>query len=237
MKVIIALSGGMDSAVLLAHLLRAESEVQAVHFNYGSRHGFQEEQHAVKIAEYYGINLLMFNLGKVFQEFKSALLSNCGQEALPLGHYTDASMKKTVVPGRNTIFASILLGLAQSTGYDAVALANHAGDALVYPDCRLDWVDAMHKVFRLASEESVILLSPFVIMTKANIVSYGTKLNVNFELTRSCYSGGPYSCGKCGTCVARLEAFKLNGLTDPVKYVKEEYGKDKLEGTGTMPSV
>ena len=227
-KTLISLSGGMDSAVLLADSvpafdgnLEGVSEVAAVRFYYGSRHGKMEYKAASLLAKFYGVKLYNFNLKGIFDKFHSHLLK--GPLPLPLGHYSDENMKLTVVPGRNTIFASILLGLAQSQGYNQIALANHAGDANTYPDCRPGWFHAMDDVTAIASEGSVEMLSPFLYLEKYEIVSIGHKLQVPFELTYSCYSGQPEPCWQCGSCTSRIEAFERAGVEDPAYKKKNNH--------------
>jgi 7-cyano-7-deazaguanine synthase len=159
------------------------------------------------------------DISTIMAHFSSNLLAKYNQ-SIPEGYYTDASMEKTVVPSRNLIFASIMAGIAESIGVKQVALGVHAGDHPIYPDCRPEFVQALNETIQLSSGGKVEVLTPFVGITKADILSLGYKLPVPvpYHLTRSCYKNQPISCGKCGTCQERLEAFSIIGRKDPIQY-------------------
>lgn len=154
-------------------------------------------------------------------DFSSNLLLACGQE-IPEGPYQEESMKKTIVPGRNLIFAAIMAGLAESVGASAIALAVHSGDHAIYPDCRPEFIKALDSVIYLSSSRKVEVIAPFLNQDKADILRVGIRLQVPYNLTRSCYKNQDTSCGKCGTCIERLEAFQKIGIQDPIKYQGKE---------------
>lgn len=216
MKAIVSLSGGMDSATVLAEALTKTSQVQAVGFAYGSKHGKWENEAAKKIANYYSIEFTLVDLTAVMNGFKSALLLS--GDAIPEGHYEAESMKQTVVPGRNSIFASILLGIAQSNDADQIWLGIHAGDRAIYPDCRSEWFYAMWSVAMHASEGKVSLHAPFLNTDKVGILKRGFDLGVPYQLTRTCYTSDEIACGRCGSCNERRDAFQRLGVTDPIAY-------------------
>lgn len=218
MKALVVLSGGMDSAVALAKTACFNTQVEAVHFQYGSKHNGRELPAARSLARYYNTKLTVIRLPFVGNLFKSDLLNSGGE--IPEGHYEDLSMKRTVVPFRNGIMLSIAAGLAESVGAKTVVLGNHAGDHAIYPDCRNDFVSAMSKAIGLGTYAQIKLKCPFVSMSKADIAKLGDEYLVPFDLTWSCYKGGKKHCGKCGTCVERIEAFHLAGVEDPVEYLK-----------------
>lgn len=227
MKVLLSLSGGLDSTCLLAHLVKQGAQVETVSFNYGSKHNASEINAAQRIAERYQVSHTVIDLRHAMAGFKSDLLQTGGP--IPHGHYEHESMRRTVVPGRNLIFASILIGLAESRGLEYVALGVHQGDHYIYPDCRPDFVNALAYTSKLATEGKVDILAPFLTHTKADIVAVGHTLNVPFELTRTCYEGGmDVACGKCGSCTERLEAFASNGLTDPILYLTDTYPRQNV---------
>jgi len=219
MKIVLSLSGGMDSAALLGTLLGTGHEVFAVSFFYGSKHNQYELEAARKLADRYGIKRQSMDISGIFAGFKSALLKE-DSRSIPEGHYEDRTMVQTVVPGRNMIFSAILAGLAQSFEYDAVALGIHAGDHVIYPDCRPVFKESMDLAIKTASEYSVSLYAPFLGMNKGDIVKVGMEHKVPFELTRTCYKDQSLSCGKCGSCTERLLAFAENGLIDPIQYAE-----------------
>ncbi len=218
-SVIVLLSGGLDSTVLLYKLKADGYRVQALSADYGQRHR-KELDYAKEICEYTHTKHYIADLNAV----KFCLLGGSQTDLsvpVPKGHYADESMKATVVPNRNMIMLSLATGLAISTKADAVAYAAHAGDHAVYPDCRPEFMTAMHTAMRLADYSPIQLLAPFATITKADIVKMGSWLNVPFEKTWSCYSGRELHDGTCGTCFERHEAFELAGVTDPTVYEKE----------------
>ena len=385
MKIVQALSGGLDSETVLSYLINQGHEVHCLNFTYGSKHNKYECESAKQIAKYYNVPYRLIDLTKAFVGFKSNLLQSGG--AIPEGHYEADNMSLTVVPGRNTIFSAILMGYAESIDGDGIALGVHLGDhcipaseyittsrgkismeslkegdlALsqnkdtgkisfkpviekvnngfrkdiyqiitkggrtarltsnhkvhqiirsnynhhkgwdktcietplnqlkpddwvltpitkevlessnsneiinsfkygdaeiiqikeivksdpeivyditvednhnffvgtgsgilvsnsVYPDCRKEYIKALDTLVYLASNRKVEVLTPFINTDKAGIVKEGLKLKVPYELSRTCYKDQPLSCGLCGSCNERLEAFALNNVKDPIKY-------------------
>jgi 7-cyano-7-deazaguanine synthase len=190
----------------------------AVSFLYPSKHNYYELQSAKAITEYFSVDHKTVDLTPIFVHMSSNLLSSGGP--IPEGYYTEDSMKQTVVPGRNTIFLAVLLGIAQTEGADQIAIAAHAGDHTIYPDCRLGFLQAIARAISLASEEKVRLIYPFVSKTKADILKIGYSVDSNFPylLTRTCYKDQEKACGVCGACVERLEAFATIGREDPIHY-------------------
>jgi len=219
MKAIVSLSGGIDSATVLADLLSRGYEVETVGFTYGSKHNTYENDMAVALAEHYGVPFTLINLEQVMSDFKSALLLSGGP--IPEGHYEDESMSQTVVPGRNMIFISILAGLAESREADLVAVGIHSGDHAIYPDCRPRFFSFMKEAVEAATDNKVSLTAPFLDKDKAAVIRWGIQLGVPYHLTRTCYKCQPVACGKCGSCVERLESFAANNYTDPLEYQKQ----------------
>lgn len=217
MKTLIVLSGGMDSTTALAWSLdQGHDVVGAVNFQYGSKQNQREAKSVQQITEHYHIPLYSINLSFMNDLFKSDMLQS--GDAIPEGHYTEASMKKTVVPFRNGVMLSIAAGLAESIGANAIILGNHAGDHLTYADCRETFIKPMAEAIYMGTDTHIKLLSPFCNKNKSEIITLGQQLNVPFNLTYSCYKGEDLSCGKCGTCHARNEAFINAGFTDPLEY-------------------
>ncbi len=217
MRSILLYSGGLDSTTLLFDLRAAGHEVRCLAVNYGQRHG-RELQAARAIAERLHVPFRVADLASIQPLLAGSALT--GDVDVPHGHYTDESMKLTVVPNRNMIMLSIAIGWAVSLKFDAVAYAAHAGDHAIYPDCRPEFVAAMEQAASLADWHRVRIERPFMHLTKADIVSRGAELGVPFELTWSCYEGGQVHCGRCGTCVERREAFAAAGVADPTRYAE-----------------
>tara|TARA_R110002096_G_scaffold16898_5_gene57818 strand:- start:20083 stop:20739 length:657 start_codon:yes stop_codon:yes gene_type:complete len=218
MKVVAIFSGGMDSSTMLYQLLSKGHEVKAIGFDYGQRHAVELDA-AKAIATKAGVayeTVDLRSLGPVIAGQSSQVNPDI---EVPDGHYTEESMKATVVPNRNMIMLSVAVAHAISIDFDAIAYGAHAGDHTIYPDCRTEFVDAMKTVIGLCDWKQVQLLTPFVDVSKSEIAKIGLELKVPFEMTWSCYKGGTTHCGTCGTCVERREAFELAGFTDPTSYL------------------
>lgn len=208
-------SGGVDSTVLLAHLLAEGREVHCLSVDYGQRHR-RELEAARAICAHYGVDHRLADLRALAPLFGSNALT--GGVKVPEGHYEEESMKATVVPNRNMLLISVATAWAVSLKAESVAYGAHGGDHAIYPDCRPEFAEALDRAVRLADWHEVRLERPFVKMDKAAIVRRGAELDVPFGLTWSCYVGGERHCGKCGTCVERKEAFRLAGVADPTEY-------------------
>jgi 7-cyano-7-deazaguanine synthase len=207
------MSGGLDSTVLVYKL---KPDVKVLMVDYGQRHR-KELECACNICDELDIEYKTANLQGLNHFIHSG--SQSGDEQPPEGHYTELSMRTTIVPNRNSIMLAIAVGWAVKERYHDVYFAAHAGDHAIYPDCRAEFINAFSHAMELANAWSpVVVHAPFVHMTKADIVRMGSKLGVPFEMTWSCYVGGNLHCGKCGTCVERKEAFLLAGVKDPTKY-------------------
>jgi 7-cyano-7-deazaguanine synthase len=207
MVVHVLFSGGMDSTALLFRAVRVNgaANVRAISFDYGQRH-VRELRAAEQIAADLGVDHIVLNLRGLLTG--SALL---GEGDIPHGHYADESMAATVVPGRNLLFAAAVI--AQARAGDVVMLGVHAGDHPVYPDCRPEFVRALAEA---AQAYDVTISAPWVNITKADIVM--AEPRAPYEFSWSCYEGGAYHCGQCGTCVERREAFELAGAPDRTTY-------------------
>ena len=122
------------------------------------------------------------------------------------------------MPFRNGLFLSSAASIALSHDCSKIMYGAHADDAAgaAYPDCSLDFVNAMNQAIYLGSGNQLTIEAPFVSLTKADVVKKGLELGVPYELTWSCYEGGEKPCGKCGTCIDRMKAFEKNGVVDPL---------------------
>lgn len=218
-KIVLSLSGGLDSSTLMGLASARGLDIIPIFFDYGSKHNQHELAAATMIARHYlkDIRLVRLFDAMATSGIQSALLQS-SKEEIPEGHYEAESMKSTVVPGRNMIFASFLTGIAISEGAAAVWLGIHAGDHAIYPDCRPEWFHAMDQAVRAASEAKVALNAPFLNEDKSFIVNQGKYLQVPYELTRTCYKSQYVACGKCGSCQERLAAFAANNTEDPIEY-------------------
>ena len=210
----IILSGGVDSTTLLHY--KKDEIALAVSFDYGSNHNQREIECARWQCSRLGIEHLVVPLKFMGEYFNSSLLQ--GASEIPKGDYDQENMKSTVVPFRNGIMLSVACGLGESRGLKHVMMANHGGDHAIYPDCRPEFTKAMSEAMRAGTYDGITLVDPFTFMSKVEIVALGQKLGVDYSHTYSCYCGGERHCGQCGTCRERMEAFRDNGLKDPVDY-------------------
>ena len=211
---VIIVSGGMDSITLLYD--HKDEIALGISFDYGSNHNAREIPFAKMHCERLGIKHITINLDFMHQYFKSSLLD--GAEAIPEGHYADDNMKSTVVPFRNGIMLSIAIGIAESNNLDQVFIANHGGDHTIYPDCRLEFINAIDAAATAGTYNNVKVVAPYTKITKSDIARIGKKLGIDYTETWSCYKGGEVHCGKCGTCVERKEALAEAGIDDKTIY-------------------
>lgn len=228
-KAVLICSGGLDSTILLYELLE-DYDVQVLTFDYGQKHK-REIKCAKKTCKILGLNHKVINLHTINSLLQGSCLTS-NEVVVPEGHYSDDSMKATVVPNRNMIMLSLAIGYAESLGVNKVFFGNHTGDRAQYPDCRWEFVQALSEASKLGTYNHVEVFSPFNSLTKEQIVGIGIVDKVPFKNTWSCYKGQKRPCGKCGTCVERVEAFNENGKRDPL-LTKEEW-KAALEYLNTV---
>lgn len=214
-SVVVIYSGGMDSFTLL-HLARARGyRVYALSFDYGQRH-VRELDCARKVCTDLGIEHKVIDIRAMSEVMSGSSLTS--DIDVPEGHYEEDTMKSTVVPNRNMILLSLATGYAVTRGAGAVWYGAHGGDHAIYPDCRPEFVEKMDAVCRIANYEPVAIEAPFMNMDKGQILAEGLKLGLDYADTWTCYNGRERACGRCGSCVERLEAFAANGLADPLAY-------------------
>lgn len=228
-RAIVVTSGGMDSTAAL-YLTRNQfgDQIGAISFNYGQRHN-RELKHAQRISEHLGIEHHIVDISGVTSLLTTSALTNKDID-VPEGHYEEDTMKITVVPNRNMMMASIAAAWAVAEGAECIVMGMHAGDHAVYPDCRPAFASALSSTIFIGNEgnikENFTVWTPFIDRTKAEIVTIGEDLGVPWEMTWTCYKGGEEHCGRCSTCVERLEAFYDAGVEDRVKYTNTEYWKE-----------
>lgn len=215
MKTLVILSGGLDSTTLLYDSVKWSSHLEAISFFYNQKHK-RELELAAKTCEKLGIKHTIIDISFLGEISKSALTTQ--DHEVPEGHYADENMKQTVVPNRNMIMMSIAAAYALNNDFGQMTIGVHAGDHAIYPDCRAGFIGYMAKAFSMCDWNKLSLRAPYLRMSKGDIIKRGLQLNVDYSLTQTCYKGGEKACGKCGSCVERLEAFAQNNATDPLDY-------------------
>lgn len=223
MKALVLLSGGVDSSTCLAVAKeKFDDNVMALSMYYGQKHS-KELESAKAVADYYQVELITMDLAKIFAHSNCSLLKGSNED-IPQESY-DQQIKErngetvsTYVPFRNGLFLSTAASIALEYECDVIYYGPHADDAAgsAYPDCSVEFNQAMEQAIYIGSGKKLRLEAPFVDKTKKDIVAEGLRLGVPYELTWSCYCGTEKPCHKCGTCIDRELAFEANGVIDPL---------------------
>ena len=205
-------SGGLDYTALLGAVIDAYGthDVRAVSFDYGQRHTIELSK-AVRIASHYGVAHHIIDVPNLLSS--EALLAS-STKPVPEGDYEPETMKDTVVQGRNLLFAS--LTIAQAQPGDVIWLGVHSGDHALYGDCKPEFWAHIIRAAQLGYK--VHIETPYLNLTKAEIVANGDAIQAPFHLSYSCYQGGEKHCGQCATCLERRQAFTQAGIVDPTAY-------------------
>jgi 7-cyano-7-deazaguanine synthase len=221
---VVLLSGGMDSATVLAVARDAGDECYALSFDYGQRHD-AELVAARRIAANSGVaehRVLSIDIGQL----GGSALTDATIEVPPAG---SGGIPATYVPARNTVFLSLGLAWAEVLDADYIYAGINAVDYSGYPDCRPEYVAAFQAMADLATKRGVegrriTLRTPLIELSKADIVRLGTQLGVDFAATVSCYSAAAdgAACGECDACELRRQGFARAGIADPTRYVARE---------------
>jgi 7-cyano-7-deazaguanine synthase len=219
-KAVVLLSGGLDSATVLAVAARDGFACHALSFAYGQRH-HAELAAAARVVQ---------ALHAVEHKTVSLDLSSIGGSALtdasiPVPDHPSEGIPVTYVPARNTIFLAVATGWAEVLGADDIFIGVNAVDYSGYPDCRPEFIAAFERVANLGTKAGVEggqlrIHAPLVQLSKADIVRLGTRLEVDYSLTVSCYSADASgrACGVCDSCRLRRQGFAEAGVPDPTVY-------------------
>jgi len=224
-KAVILLSGGIDSATTLAIAKNHGYEIYALSFRYGQRH--QVELAAAmrivrhfKVANHLTVDIDLRVIGG------SALTSDIAVPKNRKMEKTEKNIPITYVPARNTIFLSYALAWAEVIGANDIFIGVNAMDYSGYPDCRPEYITAYEKMANLATKaavsgkQKIIIHTPLIAMSKAQIIHKGVGLGVDYSLTHSCYDPTEQgeACGHCDSCLLRLKGFRDAGMNDPIPY-------------------
>jgi 7-cyano-7-deazaguanine synthase len=212
---LVVLSGGMDSATALAFTVATYGAADAITVDYGQRHVREVEAARVQAGRWSSRHDVV-DLSDVGRLLTGSALTDT--VAVPRGRYDAPTMAATVVPNRNAILATVAAGVAVARGAPAIVLGIHSGDHHIYPDCRPEFVTALHRLLSVANDRDVRVDAPFLHTDKAGILRVGVALDVDYAATWTCYVGGDVSCGTCGSCDERRAAFDRVGIPDPLPY-------------------
>jgi len=225
-KAVVLLSGGLDSATVLAIAKSEGFNVHALSFDYGQRHRI-ELNSAKRLVQRLGAqhSVISFDL----RQFGGSALTS--ESAVPKdrdAREMSTGIPITYVPARNTIFLSFALGLAEVIGATDIFLGVNALDYSGYPDCRPEFIATFQSLANLATKAGVegqrfTLHAPLIQMTKAQIIAKGAELGVDYGLTTSCYDPAPdgAACGRCDSCQLRRKGFAEAGILDPTRYTPD----------------
>jgi 7-cyano-7-deazaguanine synthase len=226
-RAVLLLSGGLDSATVLAIARSQGYELYALSFSYGQRH----------VIELDAARRVSASIGVADHRIAAIDLRLFGGSALtadidvPKGRGTDEmthGIPITYGPARNTIFLAFALAWAEVLGSSDIFIGVNALDYSGYPDCRPEFIEAFEKMANLATKagvegrQALRVHTPLIALTKAEIIRKGMEMGVDYSLTSSCYDPSPTGepCGECDSCLLRRKGFRENGLEDPLHYEK-----------------
>lgn len=220
-KAVILLSGGLDSTTALAIAKEQNYDCYALSFDYGQKQRSELES-SISIAK--KSNVIEHRIMKIS-------LSDIGGSALTdkaidvPKHVESEEIPITYVPARNTIFLSFALAWAEVVNSQTIFIGVNALDYSGYPDCRPEFIEAFETMANLATKQSVEgnriqIKTPLINMTKAEIITKGLSLGVDYSATTSCYDANALgeACGECDACVLRKNGFSNANVVDPTRY-------------------
>jgi len=223
MRAVILLSGGLDSATVLA-IARSEGRTcHAISFTYGQRHEIElaaarRVAQSLDAAEHvvYKLDLRVFGASALTSDI-DVPKDAAGAPGIPI----------TYVPARNTVFLSLALAFAEAREAQEIWIGVNAVDYSGYPDCRPDFIEAFQQVILKGTRSGVEkqeprVVAPLINLSKAQIIRRGVELGVDYSLTHSCYDPDPQgrACGHCDSCIIRRKGFEEAGVEDPTVYVR-----------------
>jgi len=222
-KAVVLSSGGLDSTTVIAIAQSSDYQVYSLSFDYRQRHRAELDA-AEKIAR--AMNVAVHKVVQL--DLRTIGGSALTDDAIDVPHASDesADIPITYVPARNTVFLSIALGWAEVLAVDTIFIGVNAVDYSGYPDCRPEYLAAFQNMANLATKAGVegrpvAIESPLIHLSKAEIISLGNNLGVDYGLTVSCYQANAdgEACGSCDSCYLRKCGFEEAGVADPTRYM------------------
>jgi 7-cyano-7-deazaguanine synthase len=218
---VVLLSGGLDSATVLAMATSRGFKCHALSVNYGQRHS-SELIAAERVSSAFSANLKTIELD--LRTFGGSALT----DDIDVPEEESEGIPVTYVPARNTIMLSLALAWAEVLAADDIFIGVNAVDYSGYPDCRPEFINAYEEMANLATKAGVVgnrmtIHTPLIDLTKADIIRQGTELGVDYALTVSCYQADEAgrACGVCDSCRIRAAGFEIAGVIDPTMYKSE----------------
>jgi 7-cyano-7-deazaguanine synthase len=211
-KVLVLLSGGIDSVVTLYLARKKGFKPQALIFDYNQRHDKEVKfavRNAKKIKVPYQVIRIKFPwAGSALTDKKIKIPRRLNKSRIPV----------TYVPARNLIFLSFAVSFAESTGIKKIFIGAHTQDYSGYPDCRPDFLNSFQATANFGTKaKNIEIVAPFLASKKSDIIKTGSCLGVDFKYTWSCYQGAAKPCRVCDSCRYRQKGFSAAGLSDPLE--------------------
>ncbi len=218
---VVLLSGGLDSATVLAIARSQGYDCHAIAFDYGQRHRAELD---ASLRQARTLGAKSHRIVHVdMNQFGGSALTDLSID-VPEAH-SQAGIPSTYVPARNTVMLSLALALAETLNSRDIFIGVNAVDYSGYPDCRPEYIAAFEHLANLATKAGVEgtrfrIHAPLINLSKAEIIREGTELGVDYSLTVSCYQATPQgkACGHCDSCALRAAGFAAAGLPDPTRY-------------------
>lgn len=221
-RAVVLLSGGLDSATVLAMALDRGRAIQALSFDYGQRH-LVELEASRAIATRSGVDHRIVRIDA--EAMRGSSLTGSGE--VPKDALGEEGVPSTYVPGRNMIFLSLAVGFAEGHQCDEIWIGVNALDYSGYPDCRPEFIEAFQRMALLGTRSGIEIGTPRIVaplagMTKAEIIRAGHSLGVHYSVTHSCYdpAADGRACAHCDSCLLRKRGFAEAGVPDPTRYVQ-----------------
>jgi len=217
-RALVVCSGGLDSTVAAVALQHAGMDIELLHFDYGCRATRQEDRAVKAIAEALKVPLRIVKTPIFTDIIQGSPLTNTERNAPFAESEAGAEYAHEWVPARNLIMLSIATGIAESKGFNVLALGANLEEAGAYPDNEMVFYDCFSRLLPFAVRDGTQLRleMPVVNLMKREIVKLGLELQAPLHLTWSCYNNGDTHCNNCGPCFMRRTAFEINGAQDPV---------------------
>ncbi len=218
-KAVVLLSGGLDSTTALYWAKKKGFACVGLSIRYGQRH-VRELRSARAVARSASIPLHQVELSLPWLAGSSLTNKSIRLPSMPLSKIGSGGVPSTYVPGRNTMFLSLAVSLADAVGASAIVIGANALDYSGYPDCRPPFIDAFGKVAKEGTKRGsegkpLKIYAPLLRLDKKGVVRLAEKVGAPLELTWSCYAGGRRQCGTCDSCKLRAKGFREAGRKDP----------------------